>query len=106
MLVVEDLLGGVDADGDGKLVGGSSHVLGLDEDVFSGCKLTVEHILEAFDVEDLFAGEAEGFGGFALLELEREDAHADKIGAVNALVAFGDDEADAEQARTLGGPVA
>src|SRR6478735_7879740 len=38
--------------------------------------------------------------------LQRDDAHADEVGAVDALVALGDDGLDAEQARALGGPVA
>ena len=58
------------------------------------------------DGEDLFAGEAEGFDVLAGQELQRQDAHADEVGAVDALVALGDDEADAEQARAFGGPVA
>ena len=41
-----------------------------------------------------------------MLELEGEDSHADEVGAVDALVALGDDEADAEEAGALGGPVA
>ncbi len=40
------------------------------------------------------------------VELQRQNAHADEIGAVNALEAFGDDGADAEQLGSLGGPVA
>ena len=56
------------------------------------------------DREDLFAGEAERFGVLAGEELQRQDAHADEVGAVDALVAFGDDEADAEQAAALWRP--
>ena len=73
-------------------------------------EFAVEHGLElaglVADGEDLFAGEAERFGVLAGQELQGQDAHADEVRAVDALVALGDDEADAEQARALGGPVA
>jgi hypothetical protein len=39
-------------------------------------------------------------------ELQRQNAHADEVRAVNALEALGDDGADAEQLGSLGGPVA
>ena len=42
----------------------------------------------------------------AFLEAEREDAHADEVGAVDALEALRDDGLHAEQARALGRPVA
>ena len=38
-------------------------------------------------------------------ELQRQHAHADQVGAVDALVALGDDGADAEHERALGRPV-
>ncbi len=69
----------------------------------------VEHGLQLAgltDAEDLFAGEVKGFDVLPRKELEREDSHADEVGAVDALVALGDDEADTEQPRSLGCPVA
>lgn len=39
-------------------------------------------------------------------EVEWEDAHADEVGAVDALEGFGDDGFDAEEACAFGGPVA
>ena len=42
----------------------------------------------------------------AVLEHERHDAHADEVGAVDALEALRDDGLDAEQVGALGGPVA
>ena len=45
-------------------------------------------------------------GRLAVDVLERQHAHADEVGAVDALVALGDHGADAEQQRALGGPVA
>ena len=39
-------------------------------------------------------------------ELQREDAHADQVGAVDALVGLGDDGLHAQQRGALGGPVA
>ena len=42
----------------------------------------------------------------AVRELQRQHAHADQVGAVDALVGLGDHEAHAQQARPLGRPVA
>ncbi len=63
-------------------------------------------VAEADDVVGLVAGEPERLRRRAVRELQRQHAHADEIGAVDALVALGDDGAHAEQARALGGPVA
>ena len=52
------------------------------------------------------AGEAERLDRLAVGELQRQHAHADEVGAVDALVGLREDEADAEQVRALGGPVA
>ena len=38
-------------------------------------------------------------------ELQRDDAHADQVGAVDAFERLGDDRADAQQAGALGRPV-
>ena len=54
----------------------------------------------------LAAGQAERRGALAGQELERQDAHPDEVGAVDPLVALGDDRPDAEQRRALGRPVA
>ena len=51
------------------------------------------------------AGDAEACPRIALHERERNDAHADQIGAVNALERFCDDGAGAEQVGALGRPV-
>src|SRR4051812_31212943 len=69
------------------------------------------HVLRALraqadDVERLVALEAQALGGFARLELQRHDAHADQVRAVNALVALGDHGTDAEQRGAFRGPVA
>ena len=56
-------------------------------------------------VELLAAREAERRGVLAGLELERQDAHADQVGAVDALVALGKHGTNAEQRRALGRPV-
>src|SRR5262245_59427408 len=61
---------------------------------------------KAADRERLAPGEARGLGARARLELQRQDAHADQVRAVDALVALGDRGAYAEQQRALGGPVA
>ena len=63
-------------------------------------------LLERCEVERLLAGEAERLDRLAVRELQRQHAHADEVGAVDALVGPGEDEPDAEQVRALGGPVA
>ena len=61
---------------------------------------------EAEDVDGLVAFDAERLGGIAAEELQRQDAHADQVGAVDALEAARDDRLDAEQLRAFGRPVA
>ena len=56
---------------------------------------------EAKDVEDFGAVQFEGLRGGAFLELQREHAHADEVGTVDAFEALGDDGFDAEQAVPL-----
>jgi len=58
------------------------------------------------DRDGLLAGEAVAGGILAGQELQRQDAHADEVGAVDALEAPGDHGADAEQQGALRGPVA
>src|SRR5713101_4880050 len=99
--IVGDFFGGVGAGGDGEgfffSVGGA----GADTKNFSRRERG-----DAFDIEHLVAGESERGAVFAGLELKRENAHTDEVAAMDALVAFGDDGADAEEKRALGGPVA
>ena len=66
----------------------------------------LDQIADAGDLEYFFAGQLERFGVLSRQELQRQNSHADQIRAVDALVAFGDDGVDAEQARAFGGPVA
>ena len=61
---------------------------------------------DAVDLDDLVAGEAERGRVLAGLELQRQDAHADQVRAVDALEALRDHRAHAEQQRALRGPVA
>ena len=61
---------------------------------------------EAGEIERLAAVETEGLAGRAILELQRQHAHADEVGAVNALEALGDDGLHAQQQRALRRPVA
>src|SRR5205085_8515112 len=56
--------------------------------------------------EGLPAGETERGARLPLPELERQDAHADEVAAVDPLEALGDHGADAEEHRPLRGPVA
>src|SRR5690606_17822211 len=69
---------------------------------FDGQALAWLHIVrEAFDIERLAAGDAERFPAGAVSELQRQNAHANEVAAVNPLEAFSDDRFDAEQVRTL-----
>ena len=67
---------------------------------------TLDTALDADQVEGLGTVEAKGLGADAVLELARQNAHADEVAAVDALEALGDDGADAEEARAFRGPVA
>ena len=58
-----------------------------------------------FDVENFLAGKPQRIGAFAIHELQRQYAHADQVGAVNALVAFGNNRFNTEQHRSLRRPV-
>ena len=66
----------------------------------------LDAVAEAGDVVDFGAVEVERFGADTFEELEREDAHADEVGTVDALEAFGHDGFDAEEAGAFGCPVA
>ena len=63
-------------------------------------------ISQVAEVEDLAAGEAECLRVLARGELAGQYAHADQVGAVDALEALGDHGLHAEQHRAFGGPVA
>ena len=62
--------------------------------------------LDAGDRELLLAGQPERLGVLAVGELQRQHAHADQVGAVDALEGLGDHRPHAEQLRALGRPVA
>src|SRR5215217_9108207 len=72
VLVVLDLLGGVDPHPRGELLVARTHgdLLGL-------------AVADPDDRELLLAGEAERFDRVAVGELERQDPHADEVGAVD-----------------------
>ena len=61
---------------------------------------------DAGDVERLGAVEPQAGGGRTGRVLQGQHAHADEVGAVDALVGLGDDRLDPEQPGALGGPVA
>src|SRR5580658_9702772 len=91
VLEVLDLLGGVDADFGFEFFYIAFGCCGFDlEDAAVG-ELAFEQRGEAGEIVDFFASEAEGLDVLAIGELKRQDAHADEVGAVNALEAFGDD---------------
>ncbi len=52
------------------------------------------------------AAQTKTFRVFIVTELQRQNAHADEVGAVDALVGFGEDSPDAEQGRAFCRPVA
>ena len=58
-------------------------------------------LLQRREVEALLARQPERLGRLAVRELERQDAHADQVRAVDPLVRLGQHEAHAEQARPL-----
>src|SRR4051812_21891496 len=62
-------------------------------------------VLEGVEVERLLARQTQRLGVLAVRELQRQDPHADQVGAMDALVALGDHELDALQVRPLGRPV-
>src|SRR5215469_12528803 len=102
MFVVENLLRSIDANlgeevGYGSAVGG-----GLDLDLSSAGKPGRQQLRQADDVVGLFAGQAQRVRVLFVEELQRQDAHANEVGTVYALVAFGDHGAHAKQQRSLG----
>src|SRR5580698_6523776 len=101
VFVVVDFFGGVDAGDDGEFLLAAVGGFRGDLDVFARGERR-----DAVDAKDFVSGKAVRLTGFAWLEFERENAHADQVAAVDALVAFSDDGADAEQTRTFRGPVA
>src|SRR6478609_388700 len=60
---------------------------------------------DALNGEGFRAGQPQAGGVLSGRVLQRQDAHADQVVAVDALVAFGDDSLDTQQGGTLGGPV-
>ena len=102
MAVVVDFDGGIDAEFD--LVGLFGAVFAGDGegDILAG----LDAVAEAGDVVGFGAVEVERLRADAFGELEREDAHTDEVGAVDAFEALSDDGFDAEEAGAFGGPVA
>ena len=62
--------------------------------------------VDAVDVETLCAGQVQRLARHAVLELQRQHAHADQVGAVDALEGLAHHGLDAEQVGALGRPVA
>src|SRR4029077_1509556 len=89
--VILDLLRGVETEAG--FEGGRFAVLlpGPDGHLAAVLEVAPDPLGEAFDVDQLVAGEAEGGGVLARQELQGSDAHADEVAAVDALEALGDD---------------
>src|SRR5262245_27224341 len=103
--VVLGLVGRVDADLGVELDRLAVGAPGADLDGAAGLeRFAVE--LGDLDVEGLVAGEAEALRALALRELERQDAHADQVRAVDAREALRDRGPPAQERGALGGPVA
>ena len=100
--VVVDFDGGVDAEFDGLLNFGAVFAGDGEGDILAG----LDAVAEAGDVVGFGAVEGERLSADAFGELEREDSHADEVGAVDAFEALGDDGFDSEEARAFGCPVA
>src|SRR6478752_1345127 len=60
---------------------------------------------DALNREGFRTRQAQAGGVLAGRELQGQDAHADQVGAVDALVALRDDSLDTQQCGALGGPV-
>ena len=67
---------------------------------------SVARLALADHVIGLGAVDPQGLAVDAGLKLQRQHAHADQVGAVDALEALGDDGLDTRQTHALGGPVA
>src|SRR5271163_4677443 len=94
ILVIEDLLRGIDANRSLEVLLAAIGHGCFDRKYAAIGELGVEQVAETGEVVNLFAGEAQACGGFSFNELQRQNAHSDQIGPVNALVAFGDDGAN------------
>src|SRR5690349_10128128 len=102
VLEVLDLLGGIDAAGQGDLLAGAVAAMDGHRDVHAG----LEAALDAAHVEALVAGEVQRLAGHAVLELQRQHAHADQVRAMDALEGLAYHRLHAEQVDALGRPVA
>src|SRR5580693_8170198 len=99
--VVIHLDGRIDAKLDRLLTNGTV----LSRDVQSDILTWRDTIGESKHVEDFRAHDAQSLSGDAVRELERKDAHPDKIRAVDALEALGNNDFHPEKASALGGPI-
>lgn len=97
VLEVLDLRVGIESNVDSESFAGvSSDFEGLTYGQLSSVEL---------DGELLEAGEAEGVGILASLELEGEDSHTNQVASVDTLVGHSYHSLDALEVGTLGGPI-
>ena len=66
----------------------------------------LQHVSHSDDVERFLTGQAIGFGRLVVEKLQRQDAHAHQVRAMDALEALGQHGAHAEQSRPFRRPVA
>ena len=89
----------------------AGHNFKLDQCAVAALGDDIEHlarcqtISNASDSEGEIAVETESLPVLSFHELQRQNAHADQIAAVNALEAFGNDGFNTEQRCSLGRPV-
>src|SRR5699024_10708516 len=100
--VVVGLTGCVDADHTVEVDAGA--VVLRRRDLDSGRGRALVELRDTFDGEGLGAVETERLSRLAGGELQRQDAHADEVRAVDALEALRDDGDDTEQRRAPAGP--
>ena len=102
MLVVGNLERRIDSGDSGEIFLFALSVARADLDFF----LRLEILAQAFEIENFEAGKAQRLEIFARREFQRQHAHADQIAAMNALEAFGQHGANAEQQSSFRRPVA
>src|SRR6056297_134049 len=93
VLVVDDLVGGVDAHPHSAMLALAVGVVHLHLDGLAGAEVATE----SGNADALIAGEFQTLPIVTVHELQRQYAHADQVRPVYALIGFGDDRTHAQQ---------
>ena len=75
--------------------------VGSHSDILADGKVATLHV----NAERLRAVESVSIGALSILELQRQDSHADQVASVDALVRLGDHSVDSLEVRALGSPI-